>query len=456
VRTRETIVRRLEALTLFVFFFAAPAFAVEAPDPAQLKALERDAREAAAERDKLRGESAGLARDIETIRADLIATAQDIQGQEHSLTVMENRVRELEAQSARMSAVLLRRDGQMTDVLLALERLALHPGDALSLTPLSPADAVRSAILLRAALPHIKQSEVTLQRELGGLYKLRTETTQQKEAAAAAAAALVTKRARLESLEQEKATRRVTLASRGDELDSRYTKMTREAQDLRDLFAKLAEEKAARDKATEAAKAQAAEAAKTQAAEAARAKAAEAARAKAAEAARAKAAEPPSTLAPAPAAKPQSPAPAEHEVAVTRSFAKARGTMPFPVTGSLSGKYGEAAGSTEDPGLRAKGITITTRGGAQVVAPFDGIVAFAGPFRGYGQLLIIEHSEGYHTLLAGMGRIDAVVGSRVLAGEPVGTMESEGAPSLYVELRRDGQPINPLPWLADRAGKISG
>jgi septal ring factor EnvC (AmiA/AmiB activator) len=142
--------------------------------------------------------------------------------------------------------------------------------------------------------------------------------------------------------------------------------------------------------------------------------------------------------------------------------------MPFPVAGSLATRYGEAAGSAEDPSSRAKGITITTRGGAQVVAPFDGVVAFAGPFRGYGQLLIIEHSEGYHTLLAGMGHIDAVVGARVLAGEPVGVMENApeksgetageraGSPSLYVELRRDGQPINPLPWLASAAGKKSG
>ncbi len=417
--------QRLEALTLLALLLTAPAFAAVAPDPAQLKALERGVRDAAAERDKVRTESAGIARDVEAIRGDLIATAKDIQDQEHSLTIMENRIRDLEAQSARMGATLIRRDAQMTGVLLALERLALRPSDALALTPLSPADAVRSAILLRAALPHIKQSEVSLQRELGDLYKLRGETTQQKEEAAAAAAALITKRARLESLEQEKAARRVSLVSRGEELDAHVAKMAREAQDLRDLFAKLAEEKAARDK---------------EAAEAARLKAAEAAKAKPAE--------------PAPSPRPS--APAEHDVAVTRSFAQARGTMPFPVTGALSGRYGEAAGSAEDPGLRAKGITITTRGGAQVVAPFDGIVAFAGPFRGYGQLLIIEHSEGYHTLLAGMGRIDAVVGSRVLAGEPVGTMESEGAPSLYVELRRDGQPINPLPWLANRAGKISG
>ena len=151
-----------------------------------------------------------------------------------------------------------------------------------------------------------------------------------------------------------------------------------------------------------------------------------------------------------------SPSPPGDEESVTRSFAKARGTMPFPVAGSLTGKYGAAAQTSGDAGLLAKGITITSRAGAQVVAPFDGIVAFAGPFRGYGQLLIIEHSEGYHTLLAGMGHIDARVGQRVLAGEPVGVMENEGAPALYVELSRDGQPINPLPWLADRAGKNSG
>ena len=87
---------------------------------------------------------------------------------------------------------------------------------------------------------------------------------------------------------------------------------------------------------------------------------------------------------------------------------------------SLTGKYQTSA----DAGLLAKGITITSRAGAQVVAPFDGIVAFAGPFRGYGQLLIVEHSEGYHTLLAGLGRIDIAAGQRILAGEPVGIMNS--------------------------------
>src|SRR3546814_20553792 len=104
-----------------------------------------------------------------------------------------------------------------------------------------------------------------------------------------------------------------------------------------------------------------------------------------------------------------------------------------------------------------RGIRIETRSGAQVVAPADGKVMFAGPFRGYGQLLIIAHGGGYHSLLAGFGRIDRSVGQWVLAGEPVGQMSATQAgpvqagqakagasgtgekPVLYLELRRKGE-----------------
>jgi len=106
----------------------------------------------------------------------------------------------------------------------------------------------------------------------------------------------------------------------------------------------------------------------------------------------------------------------------------------------------------------ARGITIETRVGAQVVAPYDGKIAYAGTFRQYGRILIIDHGERYHTLLAGLDRIDAVVGQWVLAGEPLATMgdQQSGNPELYFELRRTGQPINPLPWLASTDDKVRG
>jgi septal ring factor EnvC (AmiA/AmiB activator) len=92
------------------------------------------------------------------------------------------------------------------------------------------------------------------------------------------------------------------------------------------------------------------------------------------------------------------------------------------------------------------------------VAPFDGKIAYAGQFRGYGLILIIDHGERYHTILSGFDRIDAVVGQWVLAGEPVAQMgDTSGSdPELYLELRRTGQAINPLPWLATNDDKVRG
>lgn len=135
-------------------------------------------------------------------------------------------------------------------------------------------------------------------------------------------------------------------------------------------------------------------------------------------------------------------------------FAAARGTMPFPARGRLATRFGEAT----DFGTPSRGVTIETQPGAQVIAPHEGRVVFAGPFRSYGQLLIIAHGERYHTLLAGLSRVGGVVGQWVLAGEPVGRMsEDDGAkPLLYLEVRRDGEPVNPLAWLAASDGKVSG
>ena len=90
---------------------------------------------------------------------------------------------------------------------------------------------------------------------------------------------------------------------------------------------------------------------------------------------------------------------------------------------------------------------IRTRDNAQVVSPFDGTVIFAGPFRGYGNLIIIEHGGGYLTLLAGLNNFDVELGQLLLAGEPVGQMPTGEDAKLYVELRKDNQPIDPMAWM---------
>ena len=138
-----------------------------------------------------------------------------------------------------------------------------------------------------------------------------------------------------------------------------------------------------------------------------------------------------------------------------RPFPEVESSLTMPVRGRVVRLYGQ---ESEAPGSTAKGISIQARAGAQVVAPFDGKIAYAGPFRGYGLILIIDHGGRYHTILAGFDRIDAVVGQWVLAGEPVARMgdPTGGNPELYFELRRTGQAINPLPWLATTDDKVRG
>ena len=98
-------------------------------------------------------------------------------------------------------------------------------------------------------------------------------------------------------------------------------------------------------------------------------------------------------------------------------------------------------------GAHTKGITITGRPSARVSAPFDGTILFAGPFKNYGELVIIDHGDNYVSLLAGMEQLSTSVGQNVLAGEPIGQVKA-GKPELYVEIRKDGQVVDPLPWFA--------
>ena len=406
------------------------ASAVHAQDTDQLKSVEQDLARREAERAKAAAETTRVARELDTARAQEVTLAKEIQDQEESLSSFEARLSELEIEGSKRSEALTRRDAQLRTTLLALERLALRPADALSLSPLAPDDAVRAAILLRAAVPAIGASTTSLKKELTELSRTREQITAQQEKIAGGAAALVTKRTKLATMIAAKTDQQAKVSARGQELEGQIARLSKEAEDLRALFAKLAEEKARR------------EAAARKAAEAAAAAAAAAAKAQA----KADAAKEKDQAAIVLKAPPGVPA----ESGAPRLFSKARGTLPFPAVGKVVAAFGESPPGAAAGGLMTRGLTIATRPAATVVSPFDGTVAFAGPFRGYGELLIIEHSEGYHTLLAGLGRIDATLNEKVLAGEPVGSMSNDASAALYVELRRDGQPINPLPWLARR------
>ncbi len=374
--------------------------------------------------------------DVTHARVEMAKSIREIEQRMHDI---EDEIAILDTSEQQKRAALV--DGRRTygQLLTALQRMSRLPPEAVIAYPTEPSDIVRAAIVLRGVVPQIEGRAISLRGEIESLADTRAAIADRRKELAAAGVSLRNERGELEKqLASVNAARRETLAERQAET-ARMDRLGREAEGLRELFDKLDAERTHREEEAKAA-AKAASAAATQAASlAAKAEPALARRQDAAP--KAAKSEPKSTLA---SAAPFAP----------RRMSDARGDLPMPAVGRISGHYGEPMST----GISRKGIDIETRAGAQVVAPYDGKVVFAGPFRAYGLLLIIEHSEGYHTLLAGMDRIDAEVGQILLSGEPVGTMSpaADAPPSLYVELRRNGQPINPLPWLAARKGKANG
>ncbi|MDD3029150.1 MAG: peptidoglycan DD-metalloendopeptidase family protein [Alphaproteobacteria bacterium] len=123
--------------------------------------------------------------------------------------------------------------------------------------------------------------------------------------------------------------------------------------------------------------------------------------------------------------------------------------LAWPVVGEILKTFGEK----DADGVRSEGLTLEAPPGAPIVAPYDGRVVFAGPFRGYGQILILQHDNGCHSFLSGFGRIDAEVGQDVIAGEPLGVLPVKVSPrpELYFEWRRGDTPMNPLKGLRKKS-----
>ena len=402
----------------------------------RLEAIEKALKQDRAKAEQLKRRAEILEKEIQALRAESISAARKAQDFEARLSDIELQLAALEQQEAATVADLDARRAQMGGTLAALQRIALQPVEAMAVSPATPIDTVRSAMLLRVAIPAIEMRAAVLREELESLAVLRREIAVQRNEMAVTGQALLDERERLSSLIQRKsAARTETTAEQQAALD-RSARMAAEAKDLRDLLERV--EREAQEQAERAAREEAERLAQEDAARQAQT--------------------------PSPAATPAIPPPPEQapdrqQTALARPdnirpFPESGASLVIPARGNVIVRYGQ---NRRGSGA-AKGIIIAARGGAQVVAPYDGKVVYAGNFRRYGQILIIEHGGRYHTLLAGLDRIDAVVGQWLLAGEPVGILGSpgSGAPELYLELRRAGQPINPLPWLATTGDKVQG
>ena len=380
------------ALPALAVAWAIAATAAE-DDGARLREVEQGLVEGQDRAQALRAAAEALAAEVRALQGELVAAAKAAQDQEERLTALESELTDLEVGAALAGAELVRRQAQMAATLAALQRLSLQPPQALMLGPRRPVDTVRSAMLLRVAVPAVAARARGLRQEIEALRRMQDDIRGRREEMAGAVLGLQAERDRLGALVERKKGLQQTTAAEQRGAAERVAALAGEARDMRDLLSRLAP----------------------------------------------------------PAAQPAAGLRLERPTDI-RPFPAERAGLTPPARGRLIGRYGEA----RDTDLYSRGITIETRPQAQVVAPYDGRIAFRGPFRGYGEILIIEHGGGYHTLLAGLGRIDAVVGQWLLGGEPVGVMgpSAGGSPKLYVELRRGGQPINPAPWLETPDSKV--
>jgi len=368
-----------------------------------LKQIEQQIGQEKSAAEQARARAEIMARDIANLQNEMVTAARAVQRHETQVAALKTRLQALERLLERKTVDL--RDGRAKfgRVLAAMQRIAQFPPEALIAQPVKPADTVRTAILLRTAVSEIDRQATEIRDELDFLVKARTEIASRKQTLEETSELLDRERRRLGALMSRKKVLKRRADKQAVAAERRIAELAGKAKTLRELLKGIARERE-----------------------------------------RAKKARPPE----------QKKDNAHAAVPPLRPISKARGSLSLPVSGKITGRYGEKT----DGGLSRKGLTIATPPGAQVTATYDGTVVYAGKFRGYGLLLIIEHGEGYHSLLAGMTRIDVEQGQKILAGEPVGVMEQSesGQPVLYVELRRDGQPINPQPWLAARKNEVNG
>jgi murein hydrolase activator len=389
-------------------------------DSQDLDSIRAEQRKAAETEAKLRREIESIGEDRRQLNQQLIDTAARIRAAETEVAGAQERLGPLDTRELALRQSLEERRGVMAEVLAALQRIGRHPPPALMVTAQDALQSMRSAMMLGAVLPEMRHEADRLIADLDELTKLRAQIAGERDGLARDLLGLSLERQRLDLLTEQRQKQQAESEQALAQERQRDADLGRQADSLKDLIAKLEhglglpvrpdEDKAGGRLSTAALN-------------------------------------DPARLAPAIA------------------FARAKGRLPLPVNGVRIKEFGAPDGV----GGSEKGLTVAARPGAQITAPCDGWVVYAGVFRNYGQLLILNAGSGYHVLLAGMERISVDPGQFVVTGEPVAVMgggggqvpaalaASSGQPVLYVEFRKDGTPVDPSPWWATSDGeKVRG
>jgi len=448
---RTAPIRLLAASALLAAWSAASR--AEAPPDRQ--ALDRQIEQKTAEEEAARAEEAALRAEFQALQGQSVAAARDYEALDRAILLLDLQQALASTELARRAEHLENEAARLSGVLNGLVRLSQRPAVPLPFLDLSVNDQARAALALSFTSEALRRRTEAIQRELVALDEKRQELGEDRRLLETKKADLDARKQELDALsERKEELAREAAAKRGD-IEEQLADLAQRSRDLAELTQKLQEEAAAKARALAAAVARAREVREsTPSPSPAQPSATGAAR------------KPPAAdAAPSgrPASSPEAVAGLDRQAAgaaglrpaSVRGFpSQAGGQLQRPLRGQLLSRFGEA----DSPRGRDQGLVFAAKPGALVIAPFDGQVVYAGPFRHYGLLLIIDHGGQYHSLLAGFGRLAVTSGQWVLAGEPIGWMSDtkNGQPELYLELRRGGSPIDPLPWLSSASDTTRG
>ncbi|MEG6507979.1 peptidoglycan DD-metalloendopeptidase family protein [Methyloligella sp. 2.7D] len=407
----------------------------------KLEATKQELESSRAQEEGLTQNVEELAKERARLNEALIEAGQRVQAAEAKLSTTEAKLKDLNGKVEAIRGSITERKRTIVKMLSAMQRIGRSPPPALVTPREDSLAAVRSAMLLAKVFPKLKYQADTLSKELDGLVALEDGIRKERDAEQEETDRLASERNRLDALLEEKRQKLAQSQVALVEVKRQAEQQAQQVGTLGDLIAQLDKQIASAEVAQYDA-----EIAAEQALRARR-------QGELMEDENLVELKPEST-------KVAFANPSRMKPAVP--FADAKGSLPLPAQGKRLADFGDsdALGGTR------QGISLETRENARVTAPADGWVVYAGPFRSYGQLLIVNAGGGYHILLAGMDRIDVSVGQFVLAGEPIAEMgapETGGEdpdagqrPALYVEFRKDGRPIDPDPWWAELSDKVQG
>ncbi len=374
------------------------------PTQDDLQRIEAELRQERKTQKEAEKKSAEIADEIKTVQKQMVRSAKAVREKEDLLNDLKKKLTDLKEKEDDLNQKLALSDKQLVEVSTGLQTLALRPPEVVLLEPQSPLEHLRSKMLFNFALPQVKSMNKGFLDDLSQLAKTKKEIENQAKRAKTTQIQLHERASQMNKLIRQKELLQAQYNATHKKSRQRIVALAGQAKDLKELLEKLEVEK------------------QRQVAEKARLTEEERQKAAVQNIVRVQNELPKNMTIP------------------KGSFIKAKGSLNYPINGRIIENFNDI----NSAGLHSKGMRLVSTGGSIVTNIFYGIVLFSGPFKSYGQLLIVDNGDDYLTLLTGLEDMNVSEGQEILAGEPIGRLNKNG--ELYLEIRKNGQPIDPKPW----------